>query len=363
MTAYPSNVSHGRDLSIDIARGIAISLVVLAHLNRGLFAAGILDPDGWAGKVDLWLYSFFIPLFVFLSGLFIVRSVQRQGTKRYLLARVSELLWLYLVWSLINGLLQVFLDRYTSGTTNLSMVFALWWPQGTMWFLPSLAFALVVVAIAAPWKSKLRASIVLLALLIVALTTWTAFTSWPLEWLNPGLSFFLALGAVIGHSRVTQAISAAKIWQLAAVVVATLALMLGLLAAGAGVPTAAIQTPDSLPSRMLGVTCAIIGVAMTVAFSGLIARSLPWLGGPFGLLGQRSLPIYVSHTIFTAGARTLLVALGVSWVPAFELLGLTAGLIGPLLLYVVSQRLKFTWLFVMPTLRSSKSFGGVDASK
>lgn len=342
-----------REVAIDVARGIAIALVVLAHLNRGLFAAKILDPDGWAGKLDLWLYSFFIPFFVFLTGLFMVRSIQRNGTKRYLIARISELLWLYVVWSVINGLLQVVLDRFTSSATDLGTVFALWWPQGTMWFLPSLAFAIVVVAIAAPWKSKLRASVVLVALLITALATWTTFTSWPLEWLNPGLTFFLALGCIIGHGRVNRLISDSKPWQLAGVFLIAVPSMLGLLTAGAAVPTSAVQTPDSLPSRILGVACAIVGIAMMLALSGFITRLLPWLIKPLGLIGQRSLPIYVSHTIFTAGARTLLVALGISWVPAYELLGLAAGLIGPLILYVASQRLNFTWLFVRPTLGRS----------
>lgn len=337
-----------RDVTVDAAKGLAITLVVLAHMDRGLFAAGLANLDGWAGRADLWLYSLFIPLFVFLSGLFVAKSSSRVGTRAFLTTRVADLLWLYLVWSLINGLLQVGFNRFTNADMSMGEVLSLWWPLGQMWFLPSLAFATVVVVLLRPWGSQLRSWTVLVILLVVAVATWQTFGVWPLAWLQPELVFFLALGAVIGHQRFASVLDRSSGLTLLLVMVAAVAASVGLLAAGAAVPTSLVDTPDGLVNRLAGVGSALAGIIAAVAISTLLTRYVPPVAAGFAALGIRSLPIFVSHTIFTAGARSFLKLAGIDWIPAYVLFGVASGLLGPLLLFWLAKRFGFGWLYVRP---------------
>lgn len=261
-----------RDVTIDVAKDLAITLVVLAHMDRGLIAAGLVSLDGWAGYVDLWLYSFFIPLFMFLSGLFVASSSAKLGARQFLFRREADLLWLYLVWSLINGFMQVGFSRFTNADVSPWDVLQLWWPLGQMLFLPSLAFATVVVVLLRPWASSTRGWIVLAVLLGVAVLTWQAFEVWPLAWLEPEL----------------------------------------------------------------------------------VARLLPGIATGVALLGRRSLPIYVSHTIFTAGARLILRLADVDWIPIYVGFGVAAGLAGPLLLFWLANRFGSVWLYQRPRARTTE---------
>lgn len=344
-----------RDATIDVAKGLAIGLVVLAHVDRGLFAADVLSVEDFAGWLDLWLYSFFIPLFVFLAGLFMATSADRLGLARFTRIRVSDLLWLYVVWSLINGLMQMAFNRFTSGDTSLFSVLALWSPQGTMWFLPSLAFATAIVALSAPWRSRLRVWTVLGILLLVAIFTWRDFAVWPLDWLNPQLAFFLALGATMGHDRLSYWLNSRSSTSLLVLSGGALVAMVALLAAGAAVPSAAVATDDGLVPRLAGIACAVLGIVVVLGVSVAIARHVPPATAVLALLGRRSLAIYVSHTVFTAGARAVLVLAGVSWSPAYVLLGVAAGLLGPILLYSTAQRFGWTWLFARPRIAVPKA--------
>lgn len=338
----------GRNPTIDVAKGLAITLVVLAHLDRGLIAAGRVGQDGPAWTIDLWLYSFFIPLFVFLSGLFLARSASRGSPGRFLAVRVSDLLWLYVVWSLINGLLQVVFNRFTNSDQSIVTVLTLWWPLGQMWFLPSLAFATVVVVLLKPWGSRQRQWWVLAGLLVVAVFSLQRFEVWPLAWLQPELAFYLALGAVLGHRRFTDWLARPPWWVLALIAAGATAGMAVLLSAGAAVPTTLRATPDGLLARIAGVACALLGIVTAAAVSELLVRLGPRVADPIAFLGVRSLPIYVSHTIFTAGVRAVLGVIGVEWLGAYLVGGLAAGLVGPLIIYWLATRLHMPWLYTRP---------------
>nr|WP_276330832.1 acyltransferase family protein [Serratia inhibens] len=59
-----------REAWVDYAKGIGIILVVFDHVNRGLYSANIHLSESFYQLTDSVIYSFHIPLFFFLSGLF-----------------------------------------------------------------------------------------------------------------------------------------------------------------------------------------------------------------------------------------------------------------------------------------------------
>ena len=129
------NVSSARDRWVDYAKGIGILLVVYAHVARGLVSASIgLDDPVWR-TIDSVIYTFHMPLFFFLSGLFFYGSLQKRGAQALVLTKVDTILYPYIVWSLLQGTAEVLLSRYTNGNVGLARVLNLLEPRAQFWFL------------------------------------------------------------------------------------------------------------------------------------------------------------------------------------------------------------------------------------
>ena len=70
-----------RNVWVDYAKAIGIILVVYGHVARGVFNAGLPMDEGEFVLVDSIIYSFHMPLFFFLSGLFF-RFAAKAGQGR-----------------------------------------------------------------------------------------------------------------------------------------------------------------------------------------------------------------------------------------------------------------------------------------
>jgi fucose 4-O-acetylase-like acetyltransferase len=86
---------------VDAAKGFGIILVVLGHELRGLVASEIMSATPTFHFVDDWIYAFHMPLFFFLSGLFLFRSVARPFAD---LAsdKIRSIAYPYFVWSIVT---------------------------------------------------------------------------------------------------------------------------------------------------------------------------------------------------------------------------------------------------------------------
>lgn len=105
--------SGSRYAWVDYAKGIAIILVVYRHLAYGLVARGVSLPKGVLATNDM-LYSFRMPLFFLLSGLFFGRSVAKRGALNFGISKVNTLLYPYLLWAVIQISLQIFFPEYAN---------------------------------------------------------------------------------------------------------------------------------------------------------------------------------------------------------------------------------------------------------
>ena len=94
-------MSQARDLTVDIAKGITIILIVLSHAIVGVWHADTIDDEA-RGALMPALYLVHIVVFAFLSGLFVARGVERSGASRYLASRAALFIWLYLLWTLLQ---------------------------------------------------------------------------------------------------------------------------------------------------------------------------------------------------------------------------------------------------------------------
>ena len=152
-----------RNSKIDITKGIGIILVVFGHNWIVLHE-----------KDELFriIFSFHVPLFFFISGIFLRESIQYRS---FLLSRTDSLLKPYFVVLVILGALPLLVGITTQGTVDpalLAYFAGMFYGTGAtiawapMWFLPHLflstAFALLIL-------KSLHSSPVRIAYLIAAM--------------------------------------------------------------------------------------------------------------------------------------------------------------------------------------------------
>ena len=130
---------QGRVDWVDAAKGFGIILVVVGHATRGLLGARILTETASVQYVDTWIYSFHMPLFFFLTGLFIARSAEKNTLLHFIFDKVATLAYPYFVWSIITILLKTALGPLPTtprSLRDLSLIF--YHPIEQYWFLYTL---------------------------------------------------------------------------------------------------------------------------------------------------------------------------------------------------------------------------------
>src|SRR5690348_4345046 len=83
---------------VDYLRGIAIILVVYRHVFYGLQRGNIEVPLSLV-EANMLFYSFRMPLFFILSGIFISRTLAKSGVKKVVNTKFEQLLYPYIIWA------------------------------------------------------------------------------------------------------------------------------------------------------------------------------------------------------------------------------------------------------------------------
>lgn len=329
---------HGRDRKLDVARGLAITAIVVGHVGRGLIDAGTLSIAEYA-PWDRALYMSHLTVFVLVSGLLTPGGVRRHGARSFAFTRVRLFLYLYVLWSVLQGAIRVVMADATNTQMTWMNVFQLWVPRGQMWFLPFVAASTALVVVTQPWRSGRRwiVSVAVAASLLLWGNEgdWAFTQGWPLV----GALF---VGALVGTGGMASLEAFLRPPALGLLVVSALAVYLLLLATPAAPPT--YQSSDwSILKASLGAAASATGVVFVLALSATLAPTR--VGAGIALLGRNSLAIFLAHIVAASGTRVALNAAGVEDATVHLVLGSAAGIVLPLVLVVVARRPILTWLF------------------
>ncbi|MET0553689.1 MAG: acyltransferase family protein [Vicinamibacteria bacterium] len=317
---------------VDAARGIGIVLVVVGHALAGLRGAGLLpEAEPWL-FLHRFVYAFHMPLFFFLAGLFVLGPA-RASTARFLDSKLRTVAWPYLVWSVLQTLVQA-----GTGGTNQAVGLAalpaiLHRPIMQFWFLYALFLMLVLFAL------LVRAGAGPAAVLAVAAALYVVPSVGSLGPWGPAYSvasFMVYLAAGVSLGRVVHGWLAVVPQRLAG---GLAAFGFGLVAAGtaAGLDGARATAP--------------LLAACGIAASALLAKTLAG-SAVLGEWGRLSLPIFVAHTLASAGVRMALArGLHLGWWPLHVAAGIAAGLLLPVRLARLVERAGVPGVFTWPARR------------
>lgn len=112
-----NELKNSRLAWIDMAKGLAIIMVVFRHIVIGIERSGI-PIDTIYRTVGEVTYSFRMPLFFMLSGFFIRASLQKRSNPKFINTKLKTLLYPYVVWTFIQITLQIIFSNYTNATRS-----------------------------------------------------------------------------------------------------------------------------------------------------------------------------------------------------------------------------------------------------
>jgi fucose 4-O-acetylase-like acetyltransferase len=130
----------GRHKWIDYLKGIAIVLVVYRHALIGIERTHTYIPE-YLVNANMIFYSFRMPLFFILSGLFISSSFAKRTFKDLALIKFESLLYPYFIWAVLQITVQILFGSFTNATrsfTDYSYIFYQPRELDQFWYLPAL---------------------------------------------------------------------------------------------------------------------------------------------------------------------------------------------------------------------------------
>ena len=338
MSAAASSAGTARIGWVDEARGIGILLVVVGHTLPGLWNAGLLRDAGPPRLLVDWIYTFHMPLFFLLSGLFAARAAV-EPYRALVAGKLRTIAWPYLVWSILQTLMQLALAGLTNRTASpWSLLTVAWLPIMQFWFL----YALFLIFLIVGALQRLGAGPGLVAAFAVGLYSvphWGSLGPWGVAYSVANHMLYFAAGMLVAARLpgwLAQLTPARAGLAMVAGFGATAA------AALAGVQHGVVRTP----------VLALAGSAATLVLAASLARR-GWTRA-VAYCGRSSLQIYVGHSMASAAWRIALQrGLGVTALAPHLLGGLAVGVCAPLALSWLCDRTGFRWAFSWPKPRAA----------
>ncbi|MCB1579657.1 MAG: acyltransferase [Rhodospirillales bacterium] len=310
-------------------------LVVIGHVIGGLRDAQLVPIDGILVQIFNYIYTFHMPAFFFLSGMF-ASSLEKKDGKKFAKDLLIRIYYPCVLWSAV----QTFSMNLTGSLLNHPQDFS--WFQirnialgnvSQFWFLKALILMQIVHYLFSRFMNKKYELVFFL--LLLGLSTFPALPSFFTPFAKFGI--YYGLGTLLFQDKEK------KEWTDLSFLFLTLVagILWFVVSSYSFTQTnlAEIGTPKYLsqvPSTILG--CAFIFFLVRISY----IRSFSALV----YIGQRTMPIYVLHVMIVAGTRIFMVkGLGYSDPLVIFPIALILGTIIPVIFYDMARRFNLQrWL-------------------
>ncbi|WPN21789.1 acyltransferase family protein [Pseudomonas marginalis] len=297
-------LAKSRDVLLDAMKGMAILLVVLGHSIQSYY----LEFDN-----NLWfrvIYSFHMPLFMFLSGWVSFYS-SRTDVLDFFVSRSQRLVLPFVAWYLFS---YIFNGGVVSGGLVIYIKTLLISPDAGLWFLWVLFLCQVILYFCLRLAAKVarteRALLIIVAVAIVLVNA-AKFHGAGVDLLKEYLIYFMSGYLLSRHKEVYASWS---IWVLSPCVLAfPLLVQFWHRTSGPQFPLTVLELIGRgrlfrmIESGYL-VATAMAGIGFTFMVVWLLISCSHRIGRPLGFLGARTLDIYAIHFYFVA-----VVGFGIGW--------------------------------------------------
>ena len=325
----PSEPSTGNRRSniVDIVKGLAISLMTYGHTAQGLNNRGWWGGPGYLFS-NGFIYSFHMPAFFFVSGLFVMSSLRRRGVQSFTVEKLKTILYPYFLWAILYAVLEPAITQFKKSHhpfhAKMFLISLFEGEQG--WFLFTLFMCLMLAVLTRKLPAWLR---VLLAVAVGVLTpVGVVFGTVIHEFC------FVAVGMWVGT----------RIHVLDRMRAGTAALILLALTAFQTAMILRFGGANLWNYILLGLT----GTAGLCMLARLI--DLTKIGEGFAWIGRASLGVFLIGAFVQGTAREILLRVFHTrefWLQLF--VPAIASTIVPVIIWYQQDRLRLGWLFHWPS--------------
>lgn len=320
---------------VDYAKAVGIILVVYGHVMRGIYNADIEIPKEFYDLTNSIVYSFHMPLFFFLSGVFFYRSFLKRGGVKLINSKIDTIVYPYLIWSVVQGSVEVMLSNYTNGSVTYTEVFSLLWsPRAQFWFLYALFIAFILATFVFSMISK-KAVIALFLLSAFAYLYPAVIPDVPVFHLISENFVFFVSGIIFSfYFKANQISNTFFLCFLGCAFVI-----------GQYVFHYTFEL-DYSDKGMASLLLALVSILFVVSLSSW-ASSTP--NKLFVFIGASSMAIFVMHILAGSGVRVLLKSfMGIDSFTVHLLAGCCTGVFAPLLALIIINKLGIPYMFRAP---------------
>lgn len=291
-----------REVWLDGLKGFACLLVILGHVLSGYLDAGTFPEAFWGlYRLRTWIYSFHMPLFFLISGFTFTLAYCRDGKLRRAgyCWQLLNLFWLYVAFEVLQWCVKQIAASLVNQPYDLGDLLNIFIrPMGNYWYL----YVLFVLYVLAAAVGMCRRS----GFWLIPLFGWAVFavdadlrqSALTLYRCLYHLPFFF-LGSLLCRHR--EKLRSEKLFGLCCVLLATAAYFYLVIR---------IRRWYSYWLCLIALSTCYFNV---YGFFRWERISHVWL---FRVCGKYALEIYLLHTFFTAGLRTVLPLAGITgpWV-------------------------------------------------
>ena len=196
-----STAKDNKNLTISAVRGIAIILVVLGHVIQRTMAAS--GADFFLNPAFKMIYTFHMPLFVFISGYLMAYSLNRRNVSEVFRAKCKGLLVPFVAWGILEALTFYLLNAVDGKAVN---IFNFPWDaldqlllHPSIWFLFTLFILSCLLLCSIKLQERLGKMIFVAAYFLILLLPYNDYCS--LYYIKWFYLFFMA-GYFINHAGI-----------------------------------------------------------------------------------------------------------------------------------------------------------------
>jgi fucose 4-O-acetylase-like acetyltransferase len=281
--------SRERVAYLDVAKGIGIILVVIGHAIGGLDSANLISDRSSLQFIFYLIYSFHMPLFFFISALFVEGRIE-YDPRHFFLSNLTRIALPYFIWGAAQLLAEYLASGLLNHPLNVQLLSIFWAPPAQFWFLYALFFLHMIALVAFRIGGSMAFALVF-AMIFAACAASPELQEFITGYVSGADILFYVLGACVGSSLLQ--------WR-------------GRIGGGYGVILIASLSFGSLvsvgwhrevaPYAMLPAAFAGSALVLLISASDTLRDNTV-----LAYLGRRALPIYVLHVLFVAGTRIALV--------------------------------------------------------
>ena len=321
-----------REVWVDNVKVIACVLVVLGHFFQSMTKANILPANALYQWFNQTIYYFHVPLFFICSGylyqnFFRVHSLRNWGA--HVLNKFISLGIPYFIFSIVTLILKKLFEGSvnTPGAGFLETLF--FNPIAPYWYLYVLFFIFLVTPTFNSKKNMIIALIVALIMKAIIIAAGDISLPYLLDRLLNNQIWFVA-GMCMKTFKWNEKLNAKT--SLLGVLFLVLSIYIYNL---------------NISFKGMGFLLGVMACISVISIIYYIFRENKQ-NKMFGILAKYTLPIFVMHTIFAAGFRSILLKLGVSSTIMHVTLGLIVSFVLPIIAAWIMSKTKFSDALLYP---------------